>query len=116
MSMMHTDQYGTRFWYNSKGDLHRTDGPAVEWPGGDCEWWLNGQRHRVDGPACEYADGDCEWWLNGQRHRVDGPAVEYANGIRAWYWRGQPLAFLEWLDIVAATPQQQTLLRLRWCS
>jgi hypothetical protein len=28
---------------------------------------LNGQLHRTDGPAIEYADGDKSWYLNGQR-------------------------------------------------
>ena len=41
---------GTRFWYLN-GNLHREDGPAVEWADGGYEWWLNGEPHRVDGPA-----------------------------------------------------------------
>jgi hypothetical protein len=28
-------------------------------------WCLNGQLHREDGPAVEYTDGDKSWWLNG---------------------------------------------------
>ena len=43
----------------------------------------DGQLHREDGPAVEYADGTREWWLNDERHREDGPAVEYPNGTRA---------------------------------
>ena len=34
---------------------------------GDKEWYLNGQLHREDGPAVEYANGDKYWYLNGQR-------------------------------------------------
>jgi hypothetical protein len=115
MSTPVTDRYGTRRWYNVQGQLHREDGPAVEYANGDCMWFLNGQVHREDGPAQEYADGDCMWFLNGQVHREDGPAIEYADGDRVWYWHGELLTFDEWLD-KATTPQQQTLMRLRWSS
>jgi hypothetical protein len=29
-------------------------------------WWLNDKLHREDGPAVEYPDGTKEWWLNGE--------------------------------------------------
>jgi hypothetical protein len=29
------------FWYLD-GKIHRTDGPAIEWPDGDKSWFLNG--------------------------------------------------------------------------
>ena len=32
---------------------------------GDRLWYLNGELHREDGPAVEYADGDKWWFLNG---------------------------------------------------
>jgi hypothetical protein len=51
---------------NEKGELHRTDGPAVEYADNYREWYLNGKLHRVDGPAIEYKDGSCEWWQNGK--------------------------------------------------
>ena len=44
--------------------------------------------HRVDGPAIEYADGDRHWCVNGKLHRVDGPAIENTNGSRWWYLDG----------------------------
>ena len=28
-------------------------------------WVLNGKRHREDGPAVKYPDGHKEWYLNG---------------------------------------------------
>lgn len=37
----------------SMGLLHRENGPAVEYPDGSKEWFLNHQRHRNDGPAIE---------------------------------------------------------------
>lgn len=35
-------------------------------PDGTREWRVNGQLHREDGPAIEYADGTREWWRNGK--------------------------------------------------
>ena len=61
------DVYDTRRYYNSAGQLHREDGPAIEWPNGSKEWCQNGLRHRTDGPAIEWADGDCWWFLFGIR-------------------------------------------------
>jgi hypothetical protein len=75
-------------WYLN-GNLHRVDGPAVEFANGDKEWYLNGKRHRVDEPSIEYANGDKIWCLNEEPHRVDGPAMEYANGDKEWYLNGK---------------------------
>ena len=33
---------GTKEWFNEKGQLHRLDGPAVEWADGIKSWYLNG--------------------------------------------------------------------------
>ena len=57
---------GTRRYYNSKGQLHREEGPAVVFSGGSCEWWQNDLRHRTDGPAVEWPNGDKEWFINGE--------------------------------------------------
>jgi hypothetical protein len=51
---------------NEKGELHRTDGPAVVCEDGYQVWYLNGKRHRVDGPAVEDTDGSREWWVDGK--------------------------------------------------
>ena len=48
-------------------------------------WLLNGQLHREDGPAIEYANGTKVWLLNNKRHREDGPAIEWADGAKSWY-------------------------------
>jgi hypothetical protein len=90
---------GTKLWYLN-GELHRVDGPAVEWDDGSKEWWLNGKQHRVDGPAVEDADGSKEWWLNGQRHRVDGPAIEWSSGSKEWYLNGVHCTETEWEKLV----------------
>ena len=57
---------------------------------GTIEYTLNGQLHRTDGPAIEYANGDKYWYINGQRHRDNGPAVEYANGDKSRISNRQP--------------------------
>ena len=107
-----TDEDGTIRWYNEDGELHREDGPAIEYADGDKEWYINGKLHRENGPAIEFADdykgwylnnnphredgpaviytdGTKEWWLNGERHREDGPAIEYVSGYKEWYLNGE---------------------------
>lgn len=61
-----TDSLGTRRYYNAAGQLHRDDGPAIEFATGDKFWYLNGLLHRTDGPAVEYANGSKEWYINGK--------------------------------------------------
>ena len=51
---------------NKQGQLHRTDGPAIEYDNGTKEWYINGKLHRTDGPAIEYDNGSKEWWVNGE--------------------------------------------------
>lgn len=80
---------GHKEWRNSKGELHREDGPAIEYFDGAKEWYRNGELHREDGPAAEYPDGERLWFRNGKRHRKDGPAVELANGIKEWWVNGE---------------------------
>lgn len=38
-----TDFYGNKSWYNSKGQLHREDGPAIEYAHGAKLWYRNGR-------------------------------------------------------------------------
>jgi hypothetical protein len=64
---------------------------------GDKYWYLNDNLHREDGPAVEFADGDKFWYLNGEYHREDGPAVELANGSKFWYLNGKELFEKEFL-------------------
>ena len=94
---------GDKFWYLN-GNLHREDGPAIEYANGDKYWYLNGQHHREDGPAIVSVDGDKFWYLNGERHREDGPAIEYANGYKFWYLNGMELTFDEWRAKVQPQP------------
>ena len=82
-------KYNT-IWRNPETkQLHRLDGPAIEYSHGYKEWYIEGKRHRLNGPAIEYSDGSKEWWVEGKCHRTDGPACEYGNGDKEWYVDGQ---------------------------
>lgn len=37
-------------WYNSEGQLHRENGPAIIYKDGTREWYIHGQLTKVDGP------------------------------------------------------------------
>ena len=83
------DEHGCSRYYNAANQLHRLDGPAIEYVGGHKEWWQNDELHRTDGAAIEYPDGTKRWYQNGKTHRTDGPAIKWANGSKAWYQNGQ---------------------------
>ena len=85
------DEDGTRRYFNTAGQYHRTDGAAVEYANGEKWWYQNGRLHRTDGPAIEWAYGSKFWYQNGQRHRTDGAANEYANGRKEWWLNDQPV-------------------------
>ena len=57
--------------YGNYGENNGPVGETKEEPtmevsdSGTKSWWLNGELHREDGPAMEWADGDKYWWLNG---------------------------------------------------
>ncbi len=78
---------GAKKWYLN-GKIHREGGPAIQWKDG-CKWVFNGRIHREGGPAIEWRDGTKEWWFNGNLHREDGPAIEYPNGSKEWYFNGK---------------------------
>lgn len=66
-------------WYNASNQLHRLDGPAVEWSDGSKFWYCKGKRHRLDGPAVEMANGKNQWWIDGTQYDEDA----FAARIRA---------------------------------
>ena len=96
------DEDGTRRYYNGTGQLHRENGPAVEWADGTRYWYQNGQLHRTDGPAIEWNDGGKGWHQNDQLHRTDGPAIEWADGRKRWYINGEELSEEEFNRAVKA--------------
>ena len=53
MSNFFEDSKENKYWENDKGQLHRIDGPAVEYADGSKSWYINGKFHRIDGPAIE---------------------------------------------------------------
>jgi hypothetical protein len=55
---------------------------------GTTRWFSDDNLHRENGPAIEYANGDKEYYLNGERHRENGPAVEWTNGDKVYYLNG----------------------------
>jgi hypothetical protein len=61
---------GRTEWTNKQGQLHREDGPTVEWTNGRKEWWWDGFVHREDGPAIVWADGSKQWWVNYQHIEI----------------------------------------------
>ena len=98
---------GHKFWYQN-GKFHREDGPAVEYKNGSKIWFLNDQYHREDGPAIEWHDGDKEWLMNGQLHREDGPAIEYTDGTKKWYINGEELTEEEFNNFTLNKINEQT--------
>ena len=60
------DVFGTRKYYNSAGQLHRDEGPAVECTNGYKFWVQNGMLHRTNGPAVVYTNNELQWWIHGE--------------------------------------------------
>jgi hypothetical protein len=89
---------------NQSGELHREDGPAIEWNSGTKVWYLNGLLHREDGPAREFSNGTKVWWLNGNCHREDGPAYEGSDGDKWWYLNSESYSEQEY---------QQEVIRIK---
>jgi hypothetical protein len=70
------DEFGTIRYYDSKGNLHRKDGPAVEYTDGEVMYFIHGTLHREDGPAYASADGDALMYC------LDGKAYD-----EVLFWR-----------------------------
>lgn len=70
---------------NTKGELHRTAGPAYISGMFDFELWLyEGLYHREDGPAIRHKNFKA-WLRHGYLHRIGGPAIEDPAGPKQ-YW------------------------------
>ena len=68
-----TDPFGNRIYYNSQGQVHRDDGPAIITPDGSEYWYCNGKQLRSDGPAATWPGHPGLYYLNG----VQVSAVEH---------------------------------------
>ena len=72
---------------------------------GDKYCYLNGNLHRTDGPALEFINGHKAWYLNGKPHRTDGPAIEWPNGDKEWYLNGKEVQ----MEDVLPDPKDQRI-------
>jgi hypothetical protein len=82
---------GTKRWFNSNGEYHRDDGPAVI-----------------------YADGDKAWYQHGVRHRADDPAIIGADGTEYWYLNDNCLSFDKWLYEVDMSDEDKVMMKLKY--
>ena len=64
MSRLTIYKDGNRRWYNEKGQLHRLNGPAIEFNNGNKFWYINGKLHREKGPASEYNEEEYNVEIN----------------------------------------------------
>ena len=79
------DEFGSKEW-RLNGNLHREDGPALEWASGSKSWYLNGKRHREDGPAVEWVDGKKSWYLNNEEVHPEAIVdLWLSRGAFCWY-------------------------------
>lgn len=58
------EKYGTIYWLDDQ--IHRDDGPAIEYKSGYKVWSEYGKIHRLNGPARIWSNGRQEWWYQGQ--------------------------------------------------
>lgn len=90
---------GNIFWYN-EGNIHRLDGPAVEYINGNKAWYKNNKLHRIHGPAIEFANGTKFWYFEGKLHRLDGPAMEFTDGEKQYWLDNISYPYNEWYSII----------------
>lgn len=110
--------YGPGWAWFENGELHRSDGPAVEDTrrrvyGKRTAYYFRGALHREEGPALEILDDEDEgdsrhWYRHGQPHREDGPAriwgpIDPATGefvgrieLEEYWVDGEELSEDEW--------------------
>lgn len=98
---------------NSKGNLHREDGPAyIEYDGTE-HWFYDGKRHREDGPAITTWNGWKRWYRHGRLHRTDGPAVMEGSRLE-WWIDSRALSFSQWCKETDAPDELLVLLKLKY--
>jgi len=86
---LEVDRWKVKTWKNKDGEVHRLDGPAIEYTDGRKDWYQNGKLHRLDGPAVEKRNGNEEWRQYGKLHRLDGPAITNKGKYKMWYVYGR---------------------------
>ena len=98
------EEYEDRIqWVDENGELHRNNGPAIEYKNGKTVWYIHGMIHRTNGPAVEFKhDGggiQQEWWIKGKLHREDGPAVIKKNGKKEYWKHGEEYTEEEYIKL-----------------
>ena len=58
---------GTTIYRNGSGQMHRIHGPAFISADGHKYWYQKGLRHRTDGPAVEWPGGIRVWFINNEK-------------------------------------------------
>lgn len=74
MAYIRFTKFGSKFYYNDYGKLHRGGGPAAIWSNskvgfeGEKKYYRNGKLHREDGPAIENLKSNKYiWFYNGKQ-------------------------------------------------
>lgn len=83
------DEHGTTIYRNAAGQLHREDGPALEYVDGRKYWFQHGYLHREDGPADMTSEAVWGWYVKGKPHRSGGPAISKKDGSQHFYLHGK---------------------------
>ena len=100
------DEYGIKRW-KLNGNLHREDGPAIEWDEGSQYWYKHDLPHRLDGPAVIqhhnkllkfHNKPKIIWFING--HNV-------TDEIRTWAKDND-------IDLDNLTEDDKLLIKLVW--
>lgn len=58
------------YFFNSKNQRHRLDGPAIQYPDGSYYWYKEGEIHRIGGPAVFDEVDYYDWWVNDKQVKV----------------------------------------------
>lgn len=88
--------------YYKFGNLHRTNGPAVEYKTGVKSWYQGGVLHRKKGPAVEFPNGEKLFYSYGLLHNEKGPAKECLYG-NYYYLYGLEYSKEKWEELTKRT-------------
>lgn len=92
-----------------KGGLYINQFGNKRWKQGKYGEYATIDLHRLNGPAIEFVDGSKEWYQNGKKHRLDGPAEEYSDGENLWYYQDY------WIECSSQKEFERLIkLRLLW--
>ncbi len=98
-------------WPSQHVDFH-----ASEW---DCEIHFDsdGELHRIDGPALKTYDGFELWVQNKRLHRSDGPAInmqaaQYYQLYNWWYDGIGFKSFEDWFEVLTPEEKRKIIWRM----